>query len=40
MVYYCYECVSKQHERINLFHIAEKWEVIYNLVPGVIMESQ
>jgi hypothetical protein len=25
--YYCYEFVSKHHERINLFHIAEKWEV-------------
>ena len=27
MVYYCFECFSKQHERVNVFHIAEKWEV-------------
>ena len=28
LVYYCFECFSKQHEKVNIFHVAEKWEVV------------
>ena len=27
MIYYCHECFSKQHGKVNFFHTAEKWEV-------------
>ena len=35
LIYYCYECFSKQHEKVNFFHIAEKWEVIILIICGV-----
>ena len=27
LVHYCCDCFCKQHEKANLFHVAEKWEV-------------
>ena len=27
LIHYCYECFSKQHEKVNFFHVPEKWEV-------------
>ena len=27
LIHYCDQCFSKQHNNVNLFHVAEKWEV-------------
>lgn len=27
LVHYCIDCFKKHHERVNIFHVAEKWEV-------------
>ena len=32
LVYYCFECFSKQQQKVNLFHIAEKWEVMGGII--------
>ena len=34
-VYYCYQCFSKQHEKVNIFHTAEKWKVILMYVQAI-----
>ena len=34
-IYYCYQCFSKQHEKVNIFYTAEKWKVILMYVQAV-----
>ena len=35
-IYYCKGCFCKQHECVNLFHVAEKWEV-YLTIPNDVL---
>ena len=34
--YYCHQCFSDAHSRINLFHTGEVWEVEYHSFHGIV----
>ncbi len=35
-IYYCNSCFRKQHDKINYFHVGEKWEV-WNILASVTL---